>query len=175
MLTRVLSLDISASSTGWAFSFGQARGKFEYGLIKTSPKFPTAARLAFFRVELNKVLVQLRPTHVVIEDSFTGMNPKVAKLLAKFSGVAEELCMSIMGDPPHVMATTTVKSFFKVKNKKEMFNVISELLEWEEDKVDYKKHNDLSDAIAQLICYIDNVLGVRKFRFDRDYGYIYEV
>jgi hypothetical protein len=56
-----------------------------------------------------------------------------------------------------------------------MFNVISELLEWEEDKVDYKKHNDLSDAIAQLICYIDNVLGVRKFRFDRDYGYIYEV
>jgi len=49
---RVLSLDISASSTGWAFAFGQARGIFEYGLIKTNPKFGEAERLSFFRQEL---------------------------------------------------------------------------------------------------------------------------
>lgn len=175
MLMRVLSLDISASSTGWAFAFGQARGVFEYGLIKTNPKFGEAERLAFFREELIKILKEFRPTHVVIEDVYSGVNVKVLKLLAKFSGVAEECSLSVAGIEPTILSTNTVKSYFKAKNKQDVFDIIVELFGWNVDDVDFKKHNDLTDAIAQLVCFYDVILNYRKFRFEKEYGYLYEV
>ena len=175
MLTRVISFDISASSTGWSFAFGQARGKYEYGLIKTSPKFSRAQRLAYFRNEVVKLMVHFRPTHVVMEDVYAGLNPKTLILLAKFAGIVEEVSVSIAGIEPYIIHTNTVKAYFKAKNKETVFNIIKDLLDWEDEKVSFKKHNDLSDAIAQMLCYLDNVLGCRKFRIEKDYGYFYEV
>lgn len=175
MLYRVLSFDISASSTGWAFAFGQTRGKFDYGLIKTSPKFTRAQRLAYFRNEVVRLMLEYRPTHVVMEDVFAGINPKVLVLLAKFAGVVEEVSVSVVGIDPYIIHTNTVKAYFKAKNKETIFEIIKDLLDWEEDKVSFKKHNDLSDAIAQLLCYYDHVLDYRKFRFEKEYGYLYEV
>jgi Holliday junction resolvasome RuvABC endonuclease subunit len=175
MLMRVLSFDISASSTGWAFGFGQVRGKFEYGLIKTTPKFTRAQRLAYFRNEVIRLMMEFRPTHIVMEDVYAGLNPKTLILLAKFAGVVEEVSVSIAGVEPYIIHTNTVKAYFKAKNKKQIFNFIADLLDWESDKVSYKKHNDISDAIAQLLCYMDTVLDYRKFRFEKDYGYFYEV
>lgn len=172
---RVLSFDISASSTGWAFTFGQARGKFEYGLIKTSPKFSRAQRLAYFRNEVIALLMQFRPTHIVMEDVYAGLNPKTLILLAKFAGVVEECSVSIAGVEPYIIHTNTVKAYFKAKNKKQVFDFIADILDWEEDKVSFKKHNDIADAIAQLLCYYDHVLGYRSFRFEREYGFLYEV
>lgn len=175
MLIRVISFDISASSTGWAFAFGQARGKYDYGLIKTSPKFSRAQRLAYFRQEVIKLMLRFRPTHIVMEDVYVGLNPKTLVLLAKFAGVVEEVSASIAGVEPYVIHTNTVKAYFKAKNKETIFNIIKDLLGWEDEKVSYKKHNDLSDAIAQMLCYFDQVLGYRKFRFEKEYGYFYEV
>lgn len=175
MLMRVLSLDVSAASTGWAFTFGQARGSFNYGLIKTTSKFSRPERLAFFRQELQKLLLEFRPTHVVMEDVFAGLNSKTLIMLSKFAGVAEECCKTIAGIDPHIMHTNTVKAYFKVKNKEEVFNMIVDIFDWNLDKVKFKKHNDLTDAIAQLICYYDHVLDYRKFKLEKEYGYLYEV
>jgi Holliday junction resolvasome RuvABC endonuclease subunit len=175
MLTRVLSLDVSASSTGWAFTFGQARGKFHYGLIRTTNKFTLAERLAYFRNELLRLLIEFRPSHVVIEDVFSGLNPKTLVMLSKFAGVTMEVVKSIAGVEPYIIHTNTVKSYFKAKNKQQLFDFIADLLDWEEDKVSFKKHNDLTDAIAQLLCYYDQILQVRSFRFEKEYGYLYEV
>jgi len=175
MLLRVLSFDISASSTGWAFTFGQARGVFEYGLIKTSPKFSRAERLAYFRNEVERLLVEFRPTHVVIEDVFSGLNVKTMKLLSKFAGVAEECCMTIAKIDPYVISTNTVKAYFKAKNKQAVFDMILEIFDWDPEQVKFKKHNDLTDAIAQLMCYYDHVLKYRNFKTEKDYGFIYEV
>lgn len=174
MIYRVLSLDI-ATTTGWAFTFGQARGKFEYGMIKTKPKFEVGQRLAFFRNEIIKLLVELRPTHVVIEDIFMGKNVNTMKLLAKYAGVASEACVSVAGIEPYIVKTTTVKSYFKAKNKQQLFDFVVELLGWENDGVDFKKHNDVVDAIGQLLYYYDEILKIRKFREEKDYGFIYEV
>ena len=175
MLMRVLSLDISASSTGWAFTFGQARGQFHYGLIKTSPKFTLAERLAYFRIELIKLLIEFRPSHVVMEDVFAGLNPKTLVMLAKFAGVAMEVIRSVAGVDPYIIHNNTVKSYFKAQNKQEVFSMIADILEWEPEKVSFKKHNDIADAIAQLLCYYDQTLKARVFRFERPYGYLYEV
>lgn len=175
MIMRVLSLDISASSTGWAFASGSARAPFSYGLIKTSNKFTLSERLAYFKNELYRLLLEFKPTHVVMEDVFAGLNNKTLIMLAKFAGVAMETCYSTAGSDPYIIHTNTVKSYFKVKNKEQLFYMIADVCDWEKDKVSFKKHNDLTDAIAQLMCYYDYVLGYKNFRIEKDYGFLYEV
>lgn len=175
MLSRVLSLDISASSTGWAFAFGQAESQIHFGLIKTSSKFTHAERLARFRDELIKIMYKFKPSHVVMEDVFSGLNPKTLVLLAKFAGVAQECCKSITGIEPFIIHNNTVRSFFKLKNKEEIFEMIIEIMDWESEELSFKKHNDITDALAQLLCYMDHVLKLRIFRTEQPYGYLYGV
>ncbi len=172
---RVLSLDISASSTGWAFGFGKVKVPVQHGIIKTSPKSSRPERLNYFKHELEKLLLKLKPSHVVMEDVYSGLNAKTLVLLAKFAGVAEECCYSITGIEPYIIHTSTVKAYFKAKKKEDVFDAISDIFEWDPDKFSFKKHNDVSDAIGQLLCYLDHVLNYRKFRAEKEYGYLYEV
>lgn len=173
MLLRVLSLDISASSTGWAYVFGTNDIK-DFGFIKTSPKFDTAERLSFFRQELENIFDTYRPSNIVIEDVYSGLNVKTLKLLSKFAGVAEEMCFRKAGMAPYIISNKTVKAYFKAKNKEELFNFLADILNWPKDEISFKKHNDLTDSIAQLMCYCDKVLEFRKFRTEVEYGYKYE-
>ena len=175
MIVRALSFDVSTKSTGWAFTFGQARGEFHYGLIKTNPKFEFAERLAFFRSEAIRLLEEFRPTHVVIEDVYSGSNPKVGMLLAKFVGVLEECCFSIAGVNPQILHTSKVKSYFKCRTKEQVFHMIVDIFDWNPKKVEFKKHNDITDAIAQLLYFYEIVLNARVFREEKEYGYLYEV
>lgn len=174
-MIKVLSLDVSASSTGWAFFSNRKRNNMSFGLIKTNPDFDAAERLCFFRQELVKLLHTFSPTHVVIEDVFLGFNVKTLVLISKFAGVAIECCMAVSGVCPHIISTNTVKSYFKAENKEDVFNVIKEIFEWDDNEVSFKKHNDITDSIAQLMCFCDDILKQHTFRFERKYGYLYEV
>jgi Holliday junction resolvasome RuvABC endonuclease subunit len=175
MLYRVLSLDVSASSTGWAFTTSKTGKQFDYNLIKTSPKNSLAERLAYFRTELVSVIKKFKPTHVVMEDVFSGLNPKTLIMLSKFAGVTMETIRSVANTEPYIIHTSTVKAYFKAKDKETIFNMIVDILDWKMEEVSFKKHNDLTDAIAQLMCYYDCVLEARSFRHEQPYGYIYEV
>ena len=172
-MARVLSLDISASSTGWSFVSDEDKRYIEVGLITTSPKLSRAERLVLYRKELKKLFKKFKPTHVVMEDVFGGLNTKVLVLLAKFGGVTEECCLSELGIEPYIIHTNTVKAYFKTKTKEDLFNFIVDVLEWKDVK--FKKDNDKSDAGAQLMCYCDHVLGKIRYRFEKEYGYLYEV
>ena len=170
MEIRIISLDIAAAKTGWSFTDGN---KFEYGWIETSPKDKRAVRLGKFRWKLNRLLEEYKPTYIVFEDVYSGPNKKVMILLAKFGGVAEELCYSFLKKEPYVIHTNTVKSYFKVKTKEDIFDVVVNLFGL--DEFEFKKHNDITDAVAQLLCYCDDVLRYKKFRIEKKYGYLYEV
>ncbi|RLD65024.1 MAG: hypothetical protein DRI84_07680 [Bacteroidetes bacterium] len=174
MMQRVLSLDI-ATTTGWAFNFVQTIDKFEYGLIKTNPKHSEGKRLAYFRKELIKLISKFNPTHVVIEDIYSGINVKTLKLLAKYAGVAQECCVSFANIDPYIIHTSTVKAYFKAKNKRQLFDFAVTLLNWDTNVINFKNHNDIVDSICQLICYCDKVLGVKKYREEKDYGYLYKL
>lgn len=171
---RVFSLDI-ATTTGWAFMSTNNIKTLKFGTIETSHKLSESQRLVYFREELIKLLVKLKPTHVVIEDVYSGINVKTLKLLAKFAGVAQECCASAAGVESYIIHNNTVKSYFKVKNKEQLFGFVVSVLEWEEKEFSFKKHNDIVDAIAQLMCYLDVVLEVKQFRKNKDYGYLYGV
>lgn len=154
--------------------FGKVNKKLEYGIIKAPVKSNRPEKLVYLREELKKLLLKFEPTHVVIEDIYLGLNPKTLVLLAKFAGVVEECCLSISGIESYIIHTSTVKAYFKIKKKKDIFNMIVDILDWEED-TSFNKYNDITDAVAQLFCYFDNVLEYRKFRQEKEYGYLYEV
>lgn len=166
----ILSLDISAASTGWSVL---RDNKVYYGLIKTKPTKEKSKRLLTFKAELCSILETYKPTHVVIEDIFVGLNAKTIKILAEFGGVAKVVCREFTGKEPYVISTNTVKAYYKCSDKQALFDFMCDLLElsWK-----YKKDNDLTDALAQLFCHSDLNLKYTSYRKDMsDYGYLYQL
>lgn len=168
---KVLSLDVSAAKTGWCLWTGGYR--FTYGVIETKPKFNRSERLNQFRSGIIDVLTKHKPDQIVIEDNFSSRNVKTLKILAEFAGVAKEACQDTIGIDPYVMSNHTVKSYFKVKKKDELFEFLIVLLN--KKYLTFKKDNDIIDACAQVICYCDIVLDVKKFRETKSYGFLYKI
>jgi Holliday junction resolvasome RuvABC endonuclease subunit len=166
---NILSLDVSAASTGWCVF--QDTG-IHFGTIKTSAKLQNAERLLTFKTELCKILETYKPTHIVIEDIFVGLNAATIKVLAEFAGVTKLTCKEVADIVPYVISTNTVKAYYKAKKKEMVFNFILDIIDqnWE-----YKHYNDIVDALSQVICYMDTVLKLKEFRFTKEYGYFYKI
>lgn len=168
---RILSLDISASCTGWSFLTNNSKN-IKYGTIKTDKKLETAERLDFFRKELIKVIKKYKPTLVVLEDTFVGKNPKVNKLLSKFGGVAEQLVYELIDEIPLIISNKTVKSFFSTTKKEKLFIIVSDIIGWkDQEKFTFKEYNDIIDSIAQILYAIDILLKLKNIRLETDYGF----
>lgn len=169
MLNSILSLDISASSTGWCYT--DTGASFISGTIKSNPKDSRGTRLVNFGSELENLLLKLTPTYIVQEDTFSGKNVRTLKILSEFSGVSKYICMKTLNIDPFIVANTSVKSYFKSATKDILFDFICELF----DLVDtsFALNNDAVDAQAQLLYYADEILNLYKYRYDKDYGYLY--
>lgn len=169
---RIISLDISSKSTGWCYLVdGELKNS---GVIETDSKAELPSKLSEFRARLSSLLVDKKPTHIVIENNFAKINIKVLKILSQFAGVANECCKTILAIDPYTMNNTTPKSYFKVKNKEQLYNLIVDFFELP-DNWEYKKCNDMSDAIAQAICYYDNTLLKNNIRIEKPYGYLFKI
>jgi Holliday junction resolvasome RuvABC endonuclease subunit len=165
----ILSLDVSAASTGWCWT---EDGKtFVKGIIQTKPKFNRAERLVSFSEQLTKVLEEYHPDYIVQEDTFAGKNVKTLKILSEFAGISKFTCQKVLGINPVVVANTTVKSYFKTKTKETLFLFMCDIFELKD--LTFKKDNDIVDAHAQLMYFADIVLEQHKYRFDKEYGYLY--
>jgi len=144
----ILSLDVSSSSTGYAVL---RDGRWvcndkNYGLIKISNKLSLSKRLVSFRNSLAALIREVKPTHIVIEDVFSGRNVATMKLLARFNGVAIEVCRRLLRHDPQIALTAEVRSFLGCgRSKKEAFDFICTKfnLDWS-----FNKYNDVTDALA---------------------------
>lgn len=171
MSYRILSLDVSGSSTGWSFATKNSK-KLLFGTIKTDPSDPLAKRLDMFRRSLWVIMATYRPNIILLEDTFVGKNPAVNKLLSKFGGVAEQSVYEYTGTPPVVISNKTVKAFFHVKKKEALFEVMHDLLDWTAEH-QFKGFNDIADSIAQLKYYLD-LKNLSKVREEVEYGFKYK-
>ena len=153
----ILSLDISTTRTGWSFSVKDRVGGF--GTIKISKKINKIEKLVYFRKELIRVLRRYKPSYVVVENGFFGKNVSTLKALSEYAGVAKECCASITGVTPYVMNNQTTKSHFGVRTKEDLFDVIIRVYGWGYKGLEYKSHNDITDAVAQSVCYFETILG----------------
>ena len=168
-MCKILSIDVSASSTGWCFTSDGMT--FKKGVICTSPKSTRSERLLLFSNLLEQLLIDLAPDFIVQEDTFSGINVGTLKILSEFAGVAKLTCIKTLGIEPYIITNTTVKSYFASPNKEDLFNFVCYLLDIE--NLTLKKDNDMIDAQAQLFCYADTVLNKYKYRYAREYGYLY--
>jgi len=165
----ILSLDVSAAKTGWCYTDDGIN--FVMGIIKTKPKFTRAERLVIFGNELKKLLIECKPTCIVIEDTFAGKNTKTLKILSEFAGVAKFICKYVVGVEPFVVANTTVKSYYKARTKEVLFYFICDIFDKKE--LTFKEDNDIMDALAQLLYYTEVELGLYCYKEEKDYGFLY--
>jgi len=144
----ILALDVSSSSTGYAvLRSGRWRNLDKnYGLIKIPTTHSLPKRLVLFRNELHALIKRIKPTHVIIEDVFSGRNAATMKLLARFNGVAIELCRRTLRRDPQVALTATVRAGIGCgRGKRDAFDYISKRyrLDWS-----FNKMNDVTDALV---------------------------
>jgi len=168
-MSYILSLDVSAACTGWCVTCEGIN--FITGTIETKPKNNRGERLVIFAKALTKVLCEYRPIHIVIEDTFAGKNTKTLKILSEFAGAAKYICQEVCGIDVAVVANTKVKAYFKARTKSTLFDFGCIL--FEEKDLTFKKDNDRMDSKLQLLYYLDIELDLYKYRFDKDYGFIY--
>lgn len=169
---RILSLDISSVSTGWSIYNGK---DFICGIIALDKKMDKVIKLQKFRKTLSEILLKEKPTDIIIEAVFMGINVRTIKILSEFSGVAQECCLSTINIIPYVVENTTVKAFFKVRKKEKLYDFILNLFDLKKDDVPFKENNDIVDSIAQNIYYCDTILNYVKFRIETEYGYKYSI
>lgn len=168
---RILSLDVSSASTGWSFVNTDNIKTVLFSNILIKDNLIIAQRLDIFRKELILLFNKYKPDAVVIEDTFVGMNPAVTKLLAKFGGIAEQLTYEFLSVPPMIVSNKTVKAFFKVKTKQELYYFVCGLLDWDSELFTFKKYNDITDSIAQLLYSMEVVFKLCVFKETHEYGF----
>jgi crossover junction endodeoxyribonuclease RuvC len=144
----ILALDVSSASTGYAvLRSGRWRNSPSYyGTIKTSPKLSMPERLKVFRDELEKVVLEVKPNVIAIEDVFRGPNVGTMKLLARFNGVAVEFSRRYLSKDPIVAMASEIRSTLESGKSKELtFAFICKKynLDWK-----FNEMNDVADAIA---------------------------
>lgn len=105
---RVLGLDLSTQSTGWAVLEDgltlKDQGIFDF--VSTKEK---KNKLLLFESMLTEVLEKYKPFDmIIIEDTFVGQNPLTTKILSRLSGVAIVTCFK--HSPTSVIALIPVAS-----------------------------------------------------------------
>jgi crossover junction endodeoxyribonuclease RuvC len=85
-MIKVMGIDISSRSTGW--SILQSEKLIEFGKINPTGKMTVSQKLFLFHIELKKLIERYQPDEIAIEDVPLVKSASVAKLLARFNGVA---------------------------------------------------------------------------------------
>lgn len=149
---KLMALDVSSKSTGWVVS------PKKYGLITPSDKLSLVEKLSFFRDELQKLLVRYKPENVVIEDNYLRFNNvSTLKTLARFQGVAMEICHREGAAVSTITATEARKHCCgkqgKDFKKPEVFRYFKD--KYKKDEWVFDDHNDITDAFALYWSHVE--------------------
>jgi crossover junction endodeoxyribonuclease RuvC len=158
---RIFGIDPGLQRTGWGVIDvnGNRLTHVAHGIIKTDPKEETAQRLfAIFR-DLSAMIVQWRPTHAAIEETFVNQNPASALKLGQARGVAmmapANLGLSVAEYAPNLIKKSVVGAGHAEKTQIQM--MIKVLLATE-------AMADAADALAVAICHAHH--GMTKMRLE---------
>lgn len=163
---RILGLDISSASTGWAvLDDGVLASRDNVGLIKFKAKQPHGERLVGFEKRLREIITEFKPDLIAIEDlylSFT--NPRVSVILAYYHGAAKKVIWDLMGVEPIVETATNFRKILGAKHSINLLPGKKEKLETGKDSKHltfeliqrifglddwtFSAHNDKTDALG---------------------------
>ena len=164
---RVIALDVSGSSTGWAY--GDGRELLEWGKFISNLRRSRGQRLHEFFEWLAELFTEYQPEVILVEKPFLGRNSNVLANLSKFVAMVEAQAYGSVGlalDPTWFVDPRQVKKLLKVKksvvkkstkakhddNKQLMVRRINELyglgLKYGKNKSKKYNDDDIADAIA---------------------------
>ncbi len=153
-MTTVLGIDIASRRTGWALINNGRINKKYLGLINIKYNESMGKRLVAFEIALKELIEQYNPDEIVIEDIYKGRNAKTFKILSLFRGVAIKAIYEITGKDPISIMAIQVRKIINITNNKEIvFNTLNDKYKLD---FDFKKHNDIVDAIA--LCLAGHVM-----------------
>jgi len=144
---KILALDISTVSSGWFVT------KASCGMIVPPKGTSLNLKLAYFRAELENLMLKYKPDLTIIEDAYyrPGFgNIHTLKQLCFFAGVAVEVA-GTHGIKVEFMTATQARKFCcgnhdKAFKKPEVFKYFVE--KYELNDWTFDKHNDITDAMA---------------------------
>lgn len=97
MNTKILSLDVSSVSSGYSiFENGQP---ITYGIIAMKQPL-VGEKLEYFEQTLIRLIEAYSPTHICIEQIFSGPSPITFKTLAFFHSIVMKLCYRYLKTDP---------------------------------------------------------------------------
>ena len=148
---RVLALDISSSSTGFAWLINEKIPSQKPGVIECSG-LTIKERVNCLTSGLISTVVGGPLDIIVIEDTFFSKNVKTLKLLNYLAGVALCVMNEHYPDTPIVFMTVReVRKLLGTKDKKDTFEYIKDRYKLED--YNFKEHNDITDALALALAY----------------------
>ena len=152
---RVLGVDPGLGVTGFSI-LEQKRSKtflLAYGTIRPKSKDVLSKRLNYLFEELMKVIEQLSPEVLAIEDSFYSKNVKSAMTLGQ-ARAALILSASQCDLPIYEYAPKKVKMSVSgngMASKEQISYMVSQILKLEKTPKPY----DITDSIAVAICFLN--------------------
>lgn len=163
----VLAFDVSQERTGWALVAGMkvlTWGHLErpLGFEGVSFKDPAFSEwLYWYYEEIRGIILVCRDfgeiDYVVMEDLNTMWN-KLAKILFQFQGAAKVVICKTLGTGVHLVHNKTVKSFYKIQDKK---NLISKEIK------DKAKKCKLKTVKIEMVNAVNKIHGT-KFGYEEN-------
>jgi crossover junction endodeoxyribonuclease RuvC len=158
---RIFGIDPGLQRTGWGVIDvnGNRLTHVAHGVVTTNPKDDTAQRLFTIFRDLSAMIVQWKPTHAAIEETFVNQNPASTLKLGQARGVAmmapANLGLSVAEYPANLVKKSVVGAGHAEKNQVAM--MIKVLLATEAVA-------DAADALAVAICHAHH--GMTKIRVE---------
>lgn len=155
---KVIGLDISSTCTGVAvFNDGQLIAWHKWVLPKGKPH---AQRLDMLRRKLSHLFITHNPQAVVVEDVYSGPNPKTQKVLSLYHGVAYQLCWQLLGCAPQVISEGEIRSRVGKANRVKLTGkgAKRKVFDWVVGAYglvgfQFASDNDITDAVATALAY----------------------
>jgi len=145
-MNKILSFDVSSVSTGWSFLFG---GKLqEFGTIIPPKSYRLQEKLYWFKNSVNALLKIFEPDYIIVEDTYL-KNVTTLKVLMQFVSVVNTQCFEVLGEEPLFVSPQTVRSHYKLRNKKDVFDYVKNKYKVKLKKYTFETGNDITDSILQ--------------------------
>ena len=156
MSIRVLGLDPGTAIVGFGLVIfdGQSYQPEKYGVIRTPSKTPLPHRLLMIHEQLGKLIEELKPEHVAVEEVFFARATTTALAVGHARGVilltAAEHNLPIFEYTPLQVKQAIIG--YGGAEKKQIQQFIKNLLRLES----IPKPDDAADALAIAICHCNN-------------------
>lgn len=145
-MSKILSFDVSSVSTGWSFIFG---GKLQdFGTIVPSKSFRLQEKLYYFKNAVNALLKIFEPDYIIVEETYL-KNVKTLKTLMQFVSVVNTQCFEVLHEEPILVSPQTVRSHYKLRDKKEVFDYMKDKYKVKLKKYTFETGNDITDSALQ--------------------------